>query len=290
MLAAVLLAVPNVSEGRDEALVRDLASSVGRARLLDVHSDGDHNRSVLTVAGNQGELAVAIESLARSAGESIDLSAHDGLHPHVGALDVAPVVYLNDDDRGAAVAEALTAATYIGRLGIPVFLYGRLATDPSRVERADLRRGGPLALAERIAAGELKPDYGPGEIHPTAGATLVTARPPLIAFNVELAGAGLDTAQAVAAEIREDDGGFEGVRAIGLLLAASGRAQVSMNIHDPQRAPLAELIARIQARAAVAEAELVGLAPAAALADFPSDVPLRNRRTIEDALEGSQSS
>ena len=289
MLAAVLLAVPNVSEGRDQSLVRDLVSSLSPARVLDVHSDADHNRSVLTVAGDQGELALALESLARRAAELIDLSAHDGVHPYVGALDVAPVVYLSDD-RGAAVAEALTAATYIGRLGIPVFLYGQLATDPSRIERADLRRGGPKALAERIASGELKPDYGPGEIHPTAGATLVTARPPLIAFNVELADAGLDTAQAIAAEIRESGGGFEGLRAIGLLLAASGRAQISMNIHDPAQAPLAEVIARIRARTAIAEAELVGLAPAAALADFPADIPLRNRRTIEDALDPSQSS
>src|SRR5438034_4033529 len=153
MLAAVLLAVPNVSEGRDQSLVRDLVSSLSPARVLDVHSDADHNRSVLTVAGDQGELALALESLARRAAESIDLSAHEGVHPYVGALDVAPVVFLSDD-RGAAVAEALTAATYIGRLGIPVFLYGQLATDPSRIERADLRRGGPKALAERIASGE----------------------------------------------------------------------------------------------------------------------------------------
>jgi glutamate formiminotransferase/glutamate formiminotransferase/formiminotetrahydrofolate cyclodeaminase len=258
--------------------------------VLDIHSDADHNRSVFTVAGNQGELAPALEALARRAAGSIDLSVHEGVHPHVGVLDVAPLVYLGDDDRGAAIAEALTAATYIGRLGIPVFLYGQLATDPSRVERADLRRGGPRALAERIAAGELKPDYGPDEIHPTAGATLVTARPPLIAFNVELAGADLETARAIAAELRESGGGFAGVRAIGLLLPATGRAQVSLNIHDPAEAPLAEIVGRIRPRAAIAEAELVGLAPAAALADFPSDLPLRNRRTIEDALDGSQSS
>jgi glutamate formiminotransferase / 5-formyltetrahydrofolate cyclo-ligase len=238
----------------------------------------------------QGELARALESGARVCAESIDVSAHDGLHPHVGALDVAPIVYLSDDQRGAAVAEALTAATFIGELGIPVFLYGQLATDPSRVERADLRRGGPVALGERIASGELEPDYGPAELHPTAGATLVTARPPLIAFNVELATADVEVARAIAAQIRESGGGFPGLRAIGLLLEQSGRAQVSMNVHDHTSAPLAQIVARIAARAPVAEAELVGLAPAAALADFPAEIPLRNRRTIEDALDPSQSS
>ena len=289
MLAAVLLAVPNVSEGRDAALVQDLAASFSPARLLDVHSDADHNRSVFTLAGEQGRLADSLGAGAWACAERIDLTRHEGLHPHVGALDVAPVVYLAERDRGAAVAEALTAATYIGQIGIPVFLYGQLATDPTRAERADIRRGGPQALGERIASGELKPDYGPAELHPTAGATLVTARPPLIAFNVELDSGDLELAQQIAAEIRESGGGFPGLRAIGLLLEQSGRAQVSMNVHDHTAAPLAEIVARIAARAPVAEAELVGLAPAAALADFPADVPIRNRRTIEDALDGAKS-
>src|SRR3954447_5975606 len=115
MLAVVLLAVPNVSEGRDPALVQELARSFAPARLLDIHSDADHNRSVFTAAGDQGELGSALAALARAAAESIDLSTHAGLHPHVGALDVAPVVYLDDQQRGAAIAEALTAATYIGQ-------------------------------------------------------------------------------------------------------------------------------------------------------------------------------
>jgi len=290
MLAAVLLAVPNVSEGRDRAVVERLSAAFTPASLLDVHSDPDHNRSVFTVAGAQGELARALEGGARACAESIDLSSHDGLHPHVGALDVAPVVYLSHDDRGAAVAEALTAATLIGELGIPVFLYGDLATQAACRERAEIRRGGPTLLAERITSGELHPDYGPADIHPSAGATLVTARPPLIAFNVELASADLELARTIAAELRESGGGLPGVRAIGLLLEHSGRAQVSMNVHDFTAAPLAEIVARISARAPVAEAELVGLAPAAALADFPADIPLRNRRSIEEALDRSQSS
>jgi len=290
MLAAVLLAVPNVSEGRDRVLVERLSAAFTPASLLDVHSDPDHNRSVFTVAGAQGELSRALEAGARACAESIDLSSHDGLHPHVGALDVAPVVYLSHDNRGAAVAEALTAATLIGELGIPVFLYGDLATQAACRERAEIRRGGPTLLAERITTGELHPDYGPAEVHPTAGATLVTARPPLIAFNVELASDDLELARTIAAELRESGGGLPGVRAIGLLLKHSGRAQVSMNVHDFTAAPLAEIVARISARAPVAEAELVGLAPAAALADFPADIPLRNRRSIEEALDRSQSS
>jgi glutamate formiminotransferase len=290
MLAVVLLAVPNVSEGRDPNLVARLGAAFVPAQLLDVHSDPDHNRSVFTLAGDQGEVARALAAGARAAAEAIDLTAHDGLHPHVGALDVAPVVHLSADDRGAATAEALTAAALIGELGIPVFLYGELATNPSRRERAAVRRGGPAELARRIASGELAPDYGPAEIHPTAGATLVTARPPMIAFNVELDSADVDLARSIAAELRESGGGLPGVRAIGLLLGACGRAQVSMNVHDHTAAPLAEIVAAIARRAPVAEAELVGLAPAAALADFPSDVPLRNRRTIEDALYRSKSS
>jgi glutamate formiminotransferase len=286
----VLLAVPNVSEGRDGARIEALAAAFAPARLLDVHSDTDHNRSVFTLAGEQGDLARALAAGAREAAESIDVSAHDGLHPHVGSLDVAPVVYLSDEDRGAAIAEALTAATFIGGLGIPVFLYGQLATDPQNAERAHIRRGGPAALAERIAGGDLKPDYGPAEIHPTAGATLVTARPPLIAFNVELASDDVDLARSIAAELRESGGGLPGLRAIGLLLERSGRAQVSMNVHDHTDAPLAQIIERIRARAPVAEAELVGLAPAAALAGFPDDIPLRNGRSIEDALDPAQSS
>jgi glutamate formiminotransferase len=290
MLAIVLLAVPNVSQGRDAALTEELAAAFAPALLLDVHSDPDHNRSVFTLAGEQGGLAPALAAGARACAERIDLTRHDGLHPHVGALDVAPVVHLDTATRGAAVAEALTAAALIGELGIPVFLYGALATDRGRRERADLRRGGPATLGARIANRELVPDYGPAELHPTAGATLVTARPPLIAFNVELATGDVALAREIAVEIRESGGGFPGVRAIALLLADSGRAQISMNVHDHGAAPLAEIVARIASRAPVAEAELVGLAPAAALADFPADVPLRNRRSIEDALDPAQSS
>ena len=289
MLATVLLAVPNLSEGRDAGKVEALATGFAPARVLDVHSDPDHNRSVFWLAAEQGELARALASGAATASDLIELRTHEGVHPHVGALDVAPVVYLDEAQCGAATAEALTAAALIGELGIPVFLYGDLATDPAHAERADIRRGGPLGLARRIESRELVPDYGPPALHPSAGATLVTARPPLIAFNVELDSADVELAAAIAADLRESGGGLAGVRAIGLMLRSRGRAQVSMNVHDHRAAPLAEIVARIRERAPIAEAELVGLAPAAALEGFPADVPLRNRRTIEEALGAAQS-
>jgi glutamate formiminotransferase len=286
----MLLAVPNVSEGKRTEVIERVAGAFAPARVLDRHSDPDHDRSVFWLAASQAELADALASGARAAAESIDLAANNGIHPRVGALDVAPVVYRDDEERGAAVAAALTAATFIGELGIPVFLYGELATDPARVERAELRRGGAEALGRRIESGELVPDYGPAVIHPTAGATLVTARPPLVAFNVELDSDDRELATTIAAELRESGGGPPGVRALGLWLESRGRPQISMNIHDYRNAPLTEIVERIRARARVHEAELVGLAPAAALADFPADLPLRNRRTIEDALDPAKSS
>ena len=283
-----LLAVPNVSEGRDPAKIERLAASFTPARLLDVHSDPDHDRSVFTLAGTQGRLSRALAAGARAAAEDIDLRGGDGLHPHVGALDVAPVVYLDPETRGAACADAITAAALIGEQGLPVFLYGDLATSEHHRERADLRRGGFPGLEERMARGELRPDFGPARAHPSAGAVLVSARPPLIAFNLDLESGDLELARSIAAELRESGGGLPGVRAMGLVLPQRGRAQVSMNVHDHHAAPLAEIVSRVRARASVAEAELVGLAPAAAFEGFPEDVPLRGfdpaRHLIENAL------
>jgi glutamate formiminotransferase / 5-formyltetrahydrofolate cyclo-ligase len=244
---------------------------------------------VFTLAARQGELARGLVRLAKAAVEHIDLRAHDGVHPHVGALDVMPVVWLDERQRGAACAEALTAAALVGEdAGVPVFLYGDLATRPEHVERAGLRQGGPAGLTRRIEAGELVPDYGPAGAHPSAGATLATARPPLLAFNVDLAGGDVELAKSIAAELRESGGGLPGVRALGLHLSRRGRAQVSTNVHDHRAVPLAEIVARVRARAPVAEAELIGLAPQAAFEGFPEDVPLRGfspeRHILEEAL------
>ena len=286
----MLLAVPNVSEGRDRAVLDAVRRAFEPARCLDLHVDPDHGRSVFTLAATQGELARALVRGARSAVEGIDLEGHDGVHPHVGALDVLPIVYLDEAQRGGACAEALTTAALIGEeLELPVFLYGDLATRAEHRERADLRRGGREELARRIADGELMPDYGPARVHPTAGALLATARPPLVAFNVDLVSEDLELARSIAAGVRESGGGLPGVRALGLRLAERGRAQVSTNVHDPASTPLRLIVERIRERAEVAEAEVVGLVPRAALDGFPEDVPLRGfapeRHVLENVLE-----
>jgi glutamate formiminotransferase / 5-formyltetrahydrofolate cyclo-ligase len=284
----VLLAVPNVSEGRDAAAVAAIGAAYerGGARLLDTHADPDHHRAVHTLAAPPGALAEALVTGAREAVARIDLDADRGVHPHVGALDVAPIVFLDDARRGAACAEALVAAERLAQeAGLPVFLYGALAGERTR---ADLRRGGRAQLARRVAAGELAPDFGPPALHPTAGAVLVAARPPLVAFNIELARpATLADARAVAAAIREGGpDGLPGVRAIGLELAARGGiAQVSTNVEDHRAVPLARVVEAVARHAPVSGCELVGLAPELAFAGFPDDVPVRGRRTVEDALE-----
>ncbi len=287
--APLLMAVPNVSEGRDLAVLEVIERSLGPARFLDLHTDRDHNRAVFTLAAPQGELSEALLGVARAAVENIDISAHAGVHPHVGALDVMPVVYLDEKRRGAACAEALTAAARVGEeLDVPVFLYGELATRPEHVERASIRRGGPAELARRVESGELVPDYGPRRAHPTAGAVLASARPPLIAFNVDLASDDLELAKSIAAGLRESGGGLPGVRALGLYLEDRQRAQVSTNVQDHRAVPLRDVVDYVRERAEVAEAELIGLAPRAAFEGFPDDVPLRafdpERHLIEEAL------
>lgn len=292
-MAAPLLAVPNVSEGRDPGRVEALAAAFSAgAALLDVHADADHNRSVFTIAAEPAALSAALATGAAAAIESIDMSRHEGVHPAIGALDVCPLVWLDRGEREAARETALAVAEAIGELGVPAFLYGELATRPERAERAFFRNGGLAELWLRMEAGELAPDRGPGLPHRTAGATLVTARPPLGAFNVELDSGHLDLARAVAAGLRESGGGLAGVRAIGLPLA-SGRTQVSTNVHDPVSTPLGVVVERVRELAAPlgarpVEAELVGLIPAAALAGYPEDVPIREfdpgRQTIERRL------
>ncbi|MDX8153680.1 hypothetical protein SK069_18935 [Patulibacter brassicae] len=215
----LLLAVPNVSEGRLRPVVDAVGAAYasGGARVLDVHVDPDHHRSVHTLAGTPGTLADAVAAGAAEALARIDLATARGIHPHVGALDVAPIVFLDDARRGAAILEALVLGDRLGALGLPVFLYGLLGDGRTR---AEVRRGGPGALARRLAAGELRPDFGPARLHPTAGAVLVGARPPLLAFNVELAApATVDDARRIAAAVREGGAdGLPGVRAIGLEL------------------------------------------------------------------------
>ncbi|HEY2603117.1 MAG TPA: hypothetical protein VGI67_16290 [Thermoleophilaceae bacterium] len=285
----LLLSVPNVSEGSDAAAIDAIGRAFAPATLLDLHTDPDHGRSVYSLAGRQGELAEALLAGAEAAAARIDLRRHRGAHPHVGAIDVAPIVYLDESTRGAACAEALKAAALIGEdLEIPVFLYGDLATSEKRRERAAIRQGGPTRLAERMKAGELAPDYGPPQLNETAGAMLVTARPPLIAFNLDLDSDDVELARSIAARLRESGGGLPGVRAIGLYLPARGRAQVSFNVHDHRAVPLRLLVEEVGKDAPIAEAELVGLAPSAAFDGFPAEIPIREfdpqRKLIENAL------
>jgi glutamate formiminotransferase len=263
-----LEAVPNVSEGRDEAAVEELARAFSsRVHLLDVHSDPDHHRSVFTLAGDDPLLVDSLVIGIGRARELIDLRRHEGVHPRIGATDVVPLVPVVPGDMERARRAALGLAERIAdELSLPVFLYGEVGGGRTP---AFFRSGGPEALQRRIDAGGLAPDFGPRRLDTSAGAVLVGARSPLVAFNVDLGTSDLEVARAIAAVVREAGGGFPGVRALGLALPRSGRVQVSMNVEDWERAPLHELVQRIEAEARalgveVVGSELVGLLPAGA--------------------------
>jgi glutamate formiminotransferase len=262
-----LESVPNFSEGRDRKVIEAIGGALSsRARLLDVHTDADHNRSVFTVVGGERALVEALVAGVACARERIDLRRHEGAHPRVGAADVVPLVPIAPGDMERARATALETAGRIGELGLPVFLYGEPGRGP-----AFFRKGGPDELQRRVDAGELVPDFGPARLDPSAGAVLVGARRPLIAFNVNLATDDVEVARAIAGLVRESGGGFPGVRALGLDLPRAGLVQVSMNVEDWEAAALHEIVARVveEARARgveVAGSELVGLMPAGAAA------------------------
>jgi glutamate formiminotransferase len=263
-----LESVPNFSEGRDSGTIDAVGAALASAgaRLLDVHADADHHRSVFTLVGSEAELVEGLVAGVMRARERIDLRRHEGAHPRVGAADVVPLVPIRPEDMERAEAAARGVAERIGVLGLPVFLYAGPERGP-----AFFRRGGPEQLQARIDAGELVPDFGPSQLDPGAGAVLVGARRPLVAFNVDLRSDDVAVARAIAAVVRERGGGFTGVRALGLDLPRAGRVQVSMNVEDWEAAPLHEIVARIVEEAAshgveVAESELVGLMPAGAAA------------------------
>jgi len=264
-----LESVPNFSEGRDEDTIAAIGAALaGPARLLDVHADPDHNRSVFTLVGEEDELIEGLLAGIACARERIDLREHEGAHPRIGAADVVPIVALEPAQRERARACALSVAERLGsELQLPVFLYGELG--PGRGP-AFFRSGGPARLQERLDAGDVVPDFGPRRLDGRAGGVIVGARRPLIAFNVNLETDDVEAARAIAAVVREADGGFPGVRALGLALPRAGRAQVSMNVEDYEAAALHEIVDRIEAEAKqrgteVASAELVGLMPAGAV-------------------------
>ena len=265
-----LESVPNFSEGRDRAVVDAIGSALANhARLLDLHVDVDHNRSVFTLAGREEELVSALVAGIGCARERIDIRSHEGVHPRIGAADVVPVVAVRPEDMG----RARTAATEVARrtgdeLGLPVFLYGELGDGRGP---AFFRRGGHEELQRRVDVGEVVPDFGPPQLDPSAGGVIVGARRPLIAFNVNLRTEDLEVARKIAAVVRETGGGFPGLRALGLALPSKGLTQVSMNVEDPERVALVDVVERIRAEAAArgvepAGSELVGLLPVGAAA------------------------
>jgi glutamate formiminotransferase / 5-formyltetrahydrofolate cyclo-ligase len=265
-----LEAVPNFSEGRDRSVIKAIGKALAaEADLLDVHTDPDHNRTVFTLVGGEHSLVEALLAGIAVARERIDLRAHAGVHPRIGAADVVPLVPIRPADAGRARAAALELARRVGEeLSLPVFLYADCGEGRGP---AFFRRGGPAELQRRIDAGELAPDFGPERLDPAAGGVIVGARRPLIAFNVNLQGANVEAAREIARVVRERDGGFPGVRALGLDLPSAGQAQVSMNVEDWEAAALHEIVAAIEREAAargveVAGAELVGLMPAGAAA------------------------
>ena len=264
-----LESVPNLSEGRDDRVLAELRDAMSSpARLLDVHVDRDHHRSVYTLVADAEELVETLVRGIRRAVELIDLRDHVGAHPRVGAADVVPFVPIRPHDEARARDAALVLADRLAaELELPVFFYGRLTEDGR--EPAYFRRGGPAELQRRVEAGELRPDRGPERLHPTAGAVVLGVRRPLIAFNVNLRSDDVDVARAIARIVRERDGGFPGVRALGLGLTTAGFVQVSMNVTDWEAAALHEIVATIVNEAAahgvdVAGSELVGLMPAGA--------------------------
>ena len=305
--------VPNVSEGRRQGVVDELVAAFAGADpgvlVLDRSSDPDHNRTVITLAGPGPALVEAAVAGARACARLIDLNRHRGVHPRMGALDVLPFVPLGEATRLSGAADpdldCAALAARAGRriateAGVPVYLYGAAARRPGRAALPAVRGRGFEALRDALAAApaapERAPDLGGPGLHPTAGATAVGAREVLVAYNVELAGAGLDLARRIAAAVRERDGGLPAVRAMGVPLDKRGLVQVSMNLLDHRVTPpavafaaVAELAERAGAR--VEASEIVGLVPAAALAGVdPADLRLRGftpELLLERRLEGA---
>ena len=289
-MSQTLMAIPNLSCGKDSSVVARVGAAYQEAgaTLLNTHFDVDHERAVHTLAGDPGKLAKAVAAGVAVAVSQVDLESNEGVHPHVGVVDVAPIVYLTPELRGAAAAEALVLGDLIGtKVGVPVFLYGVLAGGRTR---AQLRKGGLGALTDRVAAGELKPDFGPGRLDQSVGATLVAARPPMVAFNLVLArGTDLRLATEIAAEVREGGRfGLPGVRALGFELETQGLVQLSANLEDPDRAGIAELYSAVSGFCGVESGELIGLAPRRVLDAIPESLEMpdldRELMSIEGCL------
>jgi glutamate formiminotransferase/glutamate formiminotransferase/formiminotetrahydrofolate cyclodeaminase len=271
----VLECVPNISEARRSAVLDAGAAAVSAAgaKLLDVHRDADHNRSVFTMAGPPGVVTAAAHALADVAIANVDLRTQQGVHPRVGAIDVIPFVPIAGLTMDACVAFARRFASDLAaRHGLPVFLYEDAAAAPHRRRLEAIRRGGLAGLVARMQEPDWRPDFGPVTPHVSAGVTVVGARVPLIAWNITLATDRLDVAVDVARRIRESSGGLPCVKALGLPLAHRGVVQVSMNLTDHRVTSMRTVFDAVAAGAAqhgvgILDSEIVGLVPAAALSD-----------------------
>lgn len=270
---AVIECVPNISEGRRPEVLEACADAVRQsgARLLDVKPDASHNRTVYTFAGDAAEVRAAVLALFGAALPMIDLRTHAGEHPRMGAVDVVPFVPIEDVTMADCVALATDVAAEVARRhNLPVFLYEEAARQPGRRNLEDIRRGEFEGLAAKLAQPEWAPDFGPQAPHPSAGATVIGARMPLIAYNINLATDRIAVARRIAAAVRHSSGGLRYVKAMGIALADRGIVQVSMNLTNFEKTPIArvfELVKREAARDGVAilESEIIGLVPSAAL-------------------------
>ena len=283
--------VPNVSEGRRAEVIDACADAIRNTGvpLLDVSADPVHHRSVYTFAGGAGALEAAVLALFERAIALIDLRNHRGAHPRLGAVDVVPFVPLERATMAEAVSLArLVAAEVSRRHDLPVFLYEEAALRPERRRLETIRRGGFEGLAAKLQDPAWRPDFGPAVPHPTAGASAIGARWPLIAYNVNLRTTDLSVARAVAAAVRESSGGLPHVKALAVDLPDRGMVQVSMNLTSYPDTSLADLFDRVHLEAArrgadVATSEIVGLVPAAALPPDPAS-RLRLEGAVEDRI------
>ena len=266
--------IPNVSEGRRPEIVAAMAAAIRAVpgvRLLDHSSDPSHNRSVFTLVGDAAGVERAVLALFERAAADIDLRTHRGEHPRLGAVDVVPFVPIEGVTMGECVALARKVGAEVARrFSLPVYLYEEAAADPSRRNLEDIRRGEFEGLAAKMAMPGWAPDFGPSTPHPTAGATVIGARMPLIAYNINLATDRLDVARKIAAAIRHSSGGYPFVKALGIPLAERGIVQVSMNLTNYEETPIVRVFETVKREAArygvaVLESEIVGLVPSAAL-------------------------
>lgn len=283
--------IPNISEGRDRAVIDGIANAVAASgcRVLDLHVDSDHHRSVLTFVGDVSALFDGVLALASEAVTEIDLRAHRGVHPRMGAVDVIPFVPLRDATMGDCVRLARRVGRAIAEaFEIPVFLYEAAAASEAHRNLAHIRTGQFEGLGEKIDRPEWIPDFGPRRPHPTAGAVAVGARDFLVAFNVVLGTDEVTVARRIAGAIREAGGGLKGVKALGLPLASRDLVQVSMNLTDIRATDLLTAYGRVEREAAscgvrVVESEIVGLVPRAA-GDGATTENLRLNRDLDSVF------